>query len=280
MQLSSNPIALIDADILVYIAAFACQKNTTLLKPDGSTKKDVFYLPENVGQRSINKAIDNVNNKLSPREINVVISNSNKELNYRNHVTDAAKIYKQTRKERPFFYKHMRSYLINNYNAIITEKDEGDDLIGRIAYCDYLDAIENDAKADVVMCSIDKDFKQFPGYLFNLNTHEINYSDFIGFLTYSKNAGIDGRGFLFFCAQMLMGDTSDNILGIYGVGPKKAYNLLHDADTYKEAWSRTVELYKLHGISDKQIKAHATLLWITHEDGRLLPHSHRIQDLF
>ena len=208
-----------------------------------------------------------------------MLSSSDNKSNYRSYVQHAAREYKKNRAERPYYYNHMRSYFINNYNAMVCNKDEADDAIGKLIYDDYNNALINDGKISVVSCSIDKDFKQFPGYLYNLKTRETNYSDFIGFLTYKKGSGIDGRGFLFFCAQMLMGDTADNIVGIHRVGQKKAYDALFDAKSYRDAWSRVVKMYREKGISDRQIRAHATLLWITHEEGRLLPHSHLVEHL-
>jgi len=280
MKLSKNPVAVIDADVIVYKCAHVCQKELPMVIDDGTVERTKFYFPQTLGYQLIDMTIEAVRDRLSPSKVTVVLSPQDKQLNYRTHVKHASRTYKGKRKERPFFYPHMRSYIINNYSAIVADKDEADDEIGRMVYSDYMHAVESGEDAQVVVCSIDKDFKQFPGYFFDMGTNNTTYSDYFGYLTYDSKQGIDGRGFLFFCAQMLMGDTADNILGVPGVGPKKSYELLHDADTYREAWKRVIDKYKQKNIPDREIQANATLLWITHEENRLLPHTPSIQELF
>lgn len=280
MKLARNPIAVLDADVIVYKCAHVCQKDLPLVLDDGRVERTKFYFPQTLGYSLIDAIVDSVHSSVNPRELRVILSNTDKEKNYRTHIKHAARVYKGKRKARPFFYHHMRSYIINNYSALIATKDEADDYIGRMVYSDYQHAIATGDDAQVISCSIDKDFKQFPGYYFDMDKKQTTYSDYFGHLTFSKEHSIDGRGFLFFCAQMLMGDTADNILGVYGVGPKKAYDVLHDADSYGEAWKRVIKKYKEKEISDDEIQANASLLWITHEEHRLLPHTSSIQELF
>lgn len=129
-------------------------------------------------------------------------------------------------------------------------------------------------------CTIDKDLDQFPGWLYNLTTGDITYSNNFGYLIYSEDRKqLKGRGFLFFCAQMMMGDVADNILGIKNVGPKKSYSLLKDCKSFTEAWNVVYKLYAHNGISELELKANAQLLWITHEKGRRLPHDVTLEHL-
>ena len=225
MKLQDNPTALVDGDIICYKCAFACQKSIKVLEEDGSLVDSVFYFSQSYGQSLIDMYMDRIRTDLSTDDLVVILSVDDKTLNYRTHVKGAAKEYKGNRKPRPFYYKEMRDYMIDTYDATIHPEDEADDAIGMLCYADFVSKQEiEDCFLRYISCTTDKDAKQFPGYLYNLTTRDITYSTHLGYLTYSKDKGIDGRGFLFFCAQMLMGDTADNIIGIKGIGPKLSYN--------------------------------------------------------
>lgn len=66
-----------------------------------------------------------------------------------------------------------------------------------------------DSGCTPVLCSPDKDLKQFPGIHFDYKKNECT--------TLSQQQANYN-----FYMQMLMGDTTDNIVGIPGMGPKKA----------------------------------------------------------
>lgn len=279
MNLAKNPQALIDADAVCYVAASICQISTDIILENGQVSKDIVHLHEELGYRVIDAQMDRIASDLKPKFSHCILSNNDPETNYRYNIEGASRAYKANRKKKPHFLPHMRSYFINSYNADICDKGEADDLIGRIAYKRYTECVRDCVDVSVIMCGIDKDFKQFPGYFYNLKSREVTYSDYLGYLTYDKTKGIDGRGFLFFCAQMIMGDTSDNIVGIHKCGAKKAYDTLKDDKDFSSAWKSVVDLYRSKGIDDKVIEAHAGLLWITHKEGILLPHSPDIREL-
>lgn len=279
MNLVKNPQALIDADAVCYVAASICEVNVDLLLENGQVNKNTIYLYQEIGYRIIDAQMDRIASDITPAYSHCILSNSNPDTNYRYGIEGASRAYKANRKDKPHFLPHMRSYFINNYGADVCDKGEADDLIGRIAYKRYTESVRDCVDISEIMCGIDKDFKQFPGYFYNLKSREVTYSDYIGYLTYTKSKGIDGRGFLFFCAQMIMGDTSDNIVGIPKCGAKKAYDTLKDYTDFSSAWRSVVDLYRSKGIHDTVIEAHAALLWITHKEGILLPHSPDIRTL-
>lgn len=134
--------------------------------------------------------------------------------------------YKANRtQEKPKHYQALRDHLVSFWNAIITEGQEADDALG-------IDQSENNKKLysynigggkvtdfgllkqqETIICSIDKDLFQIPGNHYNFVTKQFN------FIT-------EEQGLYFFYKQVLMGDPSDNIGGLKGIGPKKAEKIL------------------------------------------------------
>jgi len=120
--------------------------------------------------------------------------------------------YKANRKHRPkpiIFYA-LREYLKQRYTFMEFEGLEADDLVA------YYGVNNNDWKT--VICSPDKDvLHQCIGKHFNYQKVE--------FVTTSET---DAEKFLW--KQVLMGDSTDNIQGIPGVGIKTAENWLKDRE--------------------------------------------------
>lgn len=307
IELCNHPLVLVDCDIMVYIACSICETKTTFIDRDGTTKDSLFLLNESAGYHYIDETLKKISDDLDASKVACFLSTTDKDKNYRTHVKGADKVYKGNRKkEKPYYYQHMRSYFINVYKSLVCEVDEADDHIGKLLYADYQKAFNyisqfgvtdegeenydlkiSCCKCSVVVASTDKDFDQFAGYIWNFQHCELSYSDHFGYISLKETIAksgiktylVKGRGFLYFCAQMLTGDAADNITGIHRCGPKTAYKTLKDCVDNRGAWKAVVDLYRDKGVSDKQLLAHATLLWITHEEGRLLPHSHLIEEM-
>jgi 5'-3' exonuclease len=64
-----------------------------------------------------------------------------------------------------------------------------------------------------VIAHIDKDIDMIPGWHFNFNKNELYFID-------------EDTAHYKLCRQLLTGDSSDNIKGITGIGPKKSEKLL------------------------------------------------------
>ena len=110
--------------------------------------------------------------------------------------------YKAHRPEaRPRFLEACREFLVREWGATVSAGCEADDRIG-IA-----------AKDNFIIAAIDKDFKQIPGWHFNFVKNEI--------IEVSPRDAIRN-----FYRQLLIGDNSDNIKGVRGIGPVKANNIL------------------------------------------------------
>jgi 5'-3' exonuclease len=84
---------------------------------------------------------------------------------------------------------------------------------------------------DAVIVSIDKDFKQVPGLLYNPTKDEWTEVS-------------EEEGLLFFYTQLLTGDRVDNIQGVNKIGPKTAEKILEGASTKEEMWKSCLEAYE------------------------------------
>ena len=158
--------------------------------------------------------------------------------NFRNDVAVTAP-YKGNRKdkEKPVHLQAIREYLIEEWNAVVSEDEEADDLI----------AIDATAIPDSIIVSLDKDFQQVPCRHYNFNKRELT----------SVN---EEEGLLFFYRQIIMGDKADNIVGVYGIGDKKSQKILEGLSEI-EMFNKCVELLE----SEERVIENARLLWLRRE---------------
>ena len=86
-----------------------------------------------------------------------------------------------------------------------------------------------DAKEHFVIAHIDKDIDMVEGWHYNFTKETFYHID-------------EDEGCYKMCLQMLTGDSTDNIQGLVGIGPKKAEKILKDVpkpkmlDKVEEAW--------------------------------------------
>lgn len=138
------------------------------------------------------------------------------------------KPYKGNRGEKDEWIKFwepiVREYLVSKWGFCHAPAHlETDDVVATLA----------ETKTDAIICSPDKDLRQIPGAFYN-------YKDLGG----EKHKGLEivskkdaERNFLI---QLLIGDTTDNINGVTGMGEVKANKLL--AETSEILWWNAVKL--------------------------------------
>jgi len=146
--------------------------------------------------------------------------------------------------ERPVHLQAIREHLVDNWDAVVSEGEEADDLIGIRA---------TQLGPEAIVASVDKDMLQIPCIHYNLR----------------KKTWVvvtEWEGLMFFYTQILTGDTADNIIGLYGIGPVKAKKILAGAETERELFDRCVAQY--NGDVDKVVQ-NARLLWLRREEGQL-----------
>lgn len=128
-----------------------------------------------------------------------------------------------TKTVRPVHYYDIRKYLKENweniYECFCMEADDGISI-----YCNEY------KEEDIIVVSIDKDLWQIEGPRFyNPQKGEFEELDLKDGLALDENRRkLYGTGEKWIYAQMLQGDSADNIQGIKGYGPVKIYNTLKD----------------------------------------------------
>lgn len=129
--------------------------------------------------------------------------------------------YKANRKdkEKPRHLDACNLYLINEWKAYVTQGYEADDALGM-----YQDKVES------IICSIDKDLLMIPGHHYNFVKKEFYEVD-----------ELEGLRSLYRSA--LVGDTSDNIKGVRGIGKVKAAKLIDSLTKEKDMYNVCCQLY-------------------------------------
>lgn len=184
-----SKIALIDGDIVAYRSAASCEP--TKAKPERETLEQAIFRTNDLIYRIINTS--------TTSEYRLFLSgdrNFRKQL-YPDYKANRAHIPK------PVYLGACRDLLVREWGAEFCNGFEADDGIG-MAHSERS-----------VICSIDKDFKQIEGEHFNFVKNEFST--------------VDGQQAAFnFYAQMLEGDSSDNVRGVAGIGPVGARRILSD----------------------------------------------------
>jgi hypothetical protein len=217
-----------------------------------STKKMLQSIVERVGEKF--KA------NVEPR---VYLTGSG---NFRERIA-TIRPYKGNRKpwHKPRLQREIREYMVKNWGGKVIHDQEADDEV-----CIQQTQLINDDGQVSVICGIDKDLLQCPGWHYDAN------KDAFANITAAQ-------GTVQFYKQLLTGDTTDNVGGCYKMGAKAASDLIAEAkakfDAGKDyellspflysqvlqAYARSVERYGPDTGYEKLGAAGAVL-----ENGRLL----------
>jgi 5'-3' exonuclease len=184
-------IALIDGDLISYRCAASCEP----------TKEKLEREPLDLAIRRADELLYRILNTTQTEEYRLFLSGST---NFRKRLYP---LYKANRERypKPEHLESVREFLVREWRGEICTGYEADDGIG-IA-----------AKEDFVICSNDKDFRQIEGEIYNPVKDEFEVVD-------AESAALN------FFTHMVVGDTSDNLPGIRGIGPVKARRLLDGRD--------------------------------------------------
>ena len=228
--------ALIDGDVLVYRCGFAGQKVWYTVRREGNVLEDFQYkkdantfVKENkdeelviVKEDPIVEPIENVLHSVKVMMKSILNVIGEDYLLYlggpNNFRLDIDPEYKANRKDKPIHYEAIRQYMIDVWNAQVTDGIETDDALGLAQ------------TSDTCICSIDKDLLMVPGKHYNFVKDE--------YINITKDEGIRK-----FYTQLITGDMVDNIIGLEGYGPVKATKALEECETEEDMWEVVQDLY-------------------------------------
>lgn len=214
-------LAIIDADSIVYIIAWQYRLNE---------ERDV-YPEDEIVQGAVDQfMIGILQATQATHYITAIGCSTGKCFRY-----DIAKYspYKKGRREKDPWVKKwepiIRYRLVTDWAAQMQEELEADDIVA-LAYWASKDFYET------VICSPDKDLRQLPGMHFDYRKTD-----------FAEISEEDANRNLWY--QMLVGDSTDGVSGLPGVGPKKATEKLDAAKASQMFYEQIVrsEYFKYFG---------------------------------
>jgi len=214
-------ILLIDADSLIFASCY--RKRET---PDD----ELYYTNIEDSRAKFDEQFMSIVNHLEEKyPIDKILTFSGSKGNFRKLITPK---YKANRKkqELPPLLDEMHQFVKDHYDSIWGYGVETDDMVAR-----YWKQISDDIGRDEVMIvSIDKDYKQFPCLMYNYHyKHKV-------ILDISEEEAMYN-----FYEQCIVGDTADNVNYFKGKGKKFAEKHFKDCTTKYQYTRKLYELFKL-----------------------------------
>ena len=203
MKLSKGDVqtALIDADIMLYRAAF---------KHEGGDIEDAYETIDAMFEHIfyVTKCVSYIGFLTGKG-------------NFRKDIA-VTKEYKGNRKDMvlPEHFDDIRDYLWDKWNCREVQGIEADDALG----------ICQSNLDKTIICSIDKDLLQIEGLHYNWNRNEVSFVN-------------EHEADKLVYKQTLMGDSTDNIVGIPRVGAVKADKILSEGDIAESNESICLKAY-------------------------------------
>ena len=225
----SRYTALIDGDVLVYTIGHSSQKKL----PDGVTLE---VEPFEFAVRKLKLLIHSILAQCNTRSYCIYLTLG--KTSFRRDLMHFIH-YKGQRKEdsKPVHYQALREHIACTYAHQWVDILEADDALGTSICSKYT--------GTGIICTIDKDLDMIPGNHFNFRTGEHYITSDRSKLQVSENGRkLYGGGILWLYCQLLLGDISDNITGIKGIGPKNCWKLLQDVETEERAFRLVTRLYE------------------------------------
>jgi len=121
------------------------------------------------------------------------------------------------------------------------------------------DAVSIHQSSSSIICAIDKDLLQVPGKHFSWAISR--KGNIVREELFREVTPIEGLRT--FYRQMLIGDTSDNIIGVHKVGEVKSAKLINELTSEEDMIAVVKELYN----DDERFEINANLLWILRSPG-------------
>jgi len=238
----SNKTTIVDADTVVYAACSVCEYAEDLLGWEMYTEEEMLEIQDTPGydeaehciwKIDIEQAVQHSEKKLL--EIKAATNTNKMELYFtegRNFRYDVFPMYKANRKRTryPQGMGVVKRALLEKYKGKICTTYEADDICVTLVMA---------SPEKYILACVDKDLiGSVPHRVFNYYS-SIHYNiDMKWVETSARDA------YQFPYKQCLMGDSTDNIQGVPGIGPKKAEKALEGLVTPCDMWKAVVKLFK------------------------------------
>jgi DNA polymerase-1 len=225
---------LIDADITLYRAASACEREVRW-----DDVNHVLVSNSEEAWSAVLSQIASYKEALGDHPMRFALSGPN---NFRRKLWDG---YKGGRSRKPLCYGAIRDRLIEEFAARSVETLEADDLLGIWATQGKL--------LNPTIISLDKDLRTIPTSVWRPPNGTREAESYI-----VSEADAD----LFWMTQVLTGDTTDGYTGLPGCGPKSAEKILSFVDPttpLREIWPRVVAAYEAKGLGEDDALLQARL---------------------
>lgn len=211
-------IALIDGDIIAYRCAASCEKQGVVTEDLG------------VSQGRSRDLIQRILSANNTNEFVVVISGKE---NFRKTINPE---YKANRKDmvEPRWLKETKQYLVDEWNAELTNGIEADDRLG---------ILQTEHGDNSIICTLDKDLRQVPGWHYSWEISGTSVKGLQWVRPEERLFVSPQEGLFNFYWQLIMGDASDNVFGFDGKARQKVPKFLEDWYHEMQSMSSEQELF-------------------------------------
>jgi len=196
-------ILLIDADVYAYKAAAALE--TAI---DWGDNYWTWHCDANEVQKRVLSMVEETMDNLDADDFRLCLTDN--DTNWRLDVLPTYKGNRATTK-RPLVLRHIKQWLLDEHDALIRPRLEGDDILGIFATWDAI-------KGEKIIVSLDKDMKTIPGlYCRDALTNKPEVMDI------SPEEAAKWH-----LKQTLSGDTTDGYTGCPGIGVDRAAKIIEN----------------------------------------------------
>lgn len=228
LDYSKDIFMVIDADSIIFKIAFDKKQTAEDIEQYGDqtlrTLEDV--------KKQYDEYVDTILKNIRPTHYKLLFT----QRSFRYSITSD---YKKTRQDKPFekpkHFDALKEYALGKQDALVASNLEADDLVGIFGYW------AKSTEKQMVLVGWDKDLYQVPGIHYNPTKNEI-------YIINSEEAEY------LLWKQVMSGDSTDNISGLKGVGPKKAELFLDNNDPLNWPMAILEEYIKQFGILDGPTK--------------------------
>lgn len=213
-------ILLVDADSLIFAACYKKREHPE----DNKYYTDIADARAKFDEQFM--AI--VNHLEEMYQVDKVLTFSGSKGNFRKLITSN---YKANRKkyELPPLLNEMHEFVKNHYDSIFGYGVETDDMVARY----WKQLTDELGRNEVMIVSIDKDYKQFPALIYNYHYKHKEVLDIT-----------EDEALYNFYEQCIVGDTVDNVNYFKGKGVRFAQKYFSDCHTKYQYTKKLYELFK------------------------------------